>query len=369
MRLARHWVLAVVMMVTAGAATATAQEEDAAARFEQLFAELQEKTERAQELRAQYEAAEAGEREALAEQFNALVDELNAMTPALSEATIAAYKAAPNEDEEVTNTLAMVAQNLIASDRFEQARQATRLMVEHEHPERQRFAMAGMAAFAVGDFEEAEQFFEQAKEEGAMPRQAMQFASSVEDYLEYAERERRIREAEAEADDLPRVRMRTTEGEMVIELFEDHAPNTVANFITLVEDGFYDDVVFHRVLPNFMAQGGDPTGTGGGGPGYAIECELDGEYRHHFRGTLSMAHAGEDTGGSQFFLTFLPTPHLNGRHTAFGRVIEGMDVLAELNRVNPQRPQPNVEPSRIIEAQVIRKRDHDYEVEKLPSPR
>ncbi|MBC7856939.1 MAG: peptidylprolyl isomerase, partial [Pirellulaceae bacterium] len=110
---------------------------------------------------------------------------------------------------------------------------------------------------------------------------------------------------------MPRVKMTTTKGVMVIELFENEAPDTVGNFLSLVEKKFYDDKSFHRVLNHFMAQGGDPKGDGTGGPGYQIYCECHKpDYRRHFRGCLSMAHAGRDTGGSQFFLTFRPTPEL-----------------------------------------------------------
>jgi cyclophilin family peptidyl-prolyl cis-trans isomerase len=145
----------------------------------------------------------------------------------------------------------------------------------------------------------------------------------------------------------------------VIELFENEAPNTTANFISLVEKGFYNGLKFHRVIPGFMAQGGCPRGDGTSGPGYTIDCETTAEnHRKHFRGTLSMAHAGPNTGGSQFFLTFVPTPHLDGKHTVFGRVIEGMDVLAKIQRTEEvTRRGP---PDKIIKAEVIRKRDHDY---------
>ena len=132
------------------------------------------------------------------------------------------------------------------------------------------------------------------------------------------------------------------------------------NFVVQARDGFYDGLTFHRVLPGFMAQAGCPNGTGTGGPGYQIPCECQQEnHRDHFRGTLSMAHAGKDTGGSQFFLTFRRTAHLDGRHTVFGRVIDGLDVLAKLQRRDPQRPgQP--EPDTIVKAEVLRKRDHEY---------
>jgi cyclophilin family peptidyl-prolyl cis-trans isomerase len=134
-----------------------------------------------------------------------------------------------------------------------------------------------------------------------------------------------------------------------------------------VERGFYDGTPFHRVIGGFMAQGGDPTGTGTGGPGWAIRCECYREdYRRHFRGTLSMAHAGRDTGGSQFFITFVPTAHLDGRHTAFGRVIDGWPTLAQIVRRDPRS---SVEPTTITRARVLRKRNYDYIPEKLPSRR
>jgi cyclophilin family peptidyl-prolyl cis-trans isomerase len=179
------------------------------------------------------------------------------------------------------------------------------------------------------------------------------------------EAEKVIREKEAKANDLPRVKLETTKGPIVIELFENEAPGAVGNFVSLVEKKFYDGLTFHRVLPGFMAQGGDPDGTGSGGPGYHIFCECEKpEARLHFRGTLSMAHAGKDTGGSQFFLTFRPTTHLNRRHTAFGRVIEGMDVLAKLQRRDPQALNPPP-PDKIVKAEIVRKRDHAYKPSKV----
>ncbi len=114
--------------------------------------------------------------------------------------------------------------------------------------------------------------------------------------------------------------METSKGTIRLDLFEKDAPNTVANFVKLAKSGFYDGVSFHRVIKNFMIQGGDPTGTGGGGPGYKIKCEIN--TQKHTPGTLSMAHAGKDTGGSQFFITHVATPHLNGVHTVFGRTTD-----------------------------------------------
>ncbi len=152
---------------------------------------------------------------------------------------------------------------------------------------------------------------------------------------------------------LPQVLLKTNKGEILLELYEEEAPNTVANYISLVEKGFYDGLKFHRVIPGFMAQGGDPKGIGSGGPGYHIKCEcVRKDHRNHDRGVISMAHAGPDTGGSQFFITFEKTPHLDGKHTVFGHVIKGMDVVDKLKQGDV-----------IEKATVKQKRDHEYKPE------
>ena len=148
-----------------------------------------------------------------------------------------------------------------------------------------------------------------------------------------------------------RATMATSKGDISIELFADRAPVTVNNFVFLARDGFYDDVVFHRVLDGFMAQGGDPTGSGRGGPGYRWDDEPSAlRIRHDSPGILSMANAGPNTNGSQFFITFTPTPHLDGRHAVFGRVAdaEGLRVLDALQRIDPMNPNPAIKPDRII---------------------
>jgi peptidyl-prolyl cis-trans isomerase B (cyclophilin B) len=128
--------------------------------------------------------------------------------------------------------------------------------------------------------------------------------------------------------------IKTEKGDMTVAFYDQDAPNTVANFLKLAESGFYNNVTFHRVLPNFVVQGGDPTGTGAGGPGYKIDCELDGENQYHDRGVLSMAHAGRNTGGSQFFICHSRdnTAHLDRNHTCFGKVIEGVDVVDDIRQ-------------------------------------
>ncbi len=120
----------------------------------------------------------------------------------------------------------------------------------------------------------------------------------------------------------------TEKGKIEIEFFEKDAPNTVANFEKLANSGFYDGITFHRVIPGFVAQGGCPVGNGTGGPGYTIACEINSN--KHSRGALSMAHRGPNTGGSQFFIVLEPQPHLDGMHTVFGTVVNGMDVVDKL---------------------------------------
>ncbi len=122
--------------------------------------------------------------------------------------------------------------------------------------------------------------------------------------------------------------IQTDKGDISLQLFENDAPNTVENFVKLAKDGFYDGLTFHRVIPNFVIQGGCPKGDGTGGPGYSIKCEINDN--KHGEGALSMAHAGKNTGGSQFFITHSPQPHLDGVHTVFGKVNKGMNVVNEI---------------------------------------
>ncbi len=134
-----------------------------------------------------------------------------------------------------------------------------------------------------------------------------------------------------------KARLRTGKGDIVIELFADKVPNTVNNFVFLAREGYYDGTTFHRVIKNFMIQGGDPSGTGRGGPGYQFKDEFHPALRHDGPGILSMANAGPNTNGSQFFITHVATPWLDGKHAVFGRVIEGMEVVNAIPERDPAR--------------------------------
>lgn len=173
---------------------------------------------------------------------------------------------------------------------------------------------------------------------------------------------------------LPVVTIDTNLGSFTMELFEDDAPNTVANFVHLAETGFYQNSKFHRCIPGFVIQGGDPNSKsadssrwGTGGPGWSIACEIN--KRKHARGVLSMAHAGKDTGGSQFFVTVAATPHLDGKHTVFGRITEGMDVVDKIATTPTGRGDQPVTPVVMNKVTVLKKRNHPYEPKKLPSRR
>lgn len=236
--------------------------------------------------------------------------------------------------------------------------------------------MGGISLFATHQFEAAHELLSAAEKAGQLhPQLGGRYLDSSLEYAEYWKKEQAIRAREAQLegpDQLPRVVFNTTKGPITIELFENEAPNTVANFISLIESKTYDGVKFHRVIPTFMAQGGDPLSKdedprndGTGGPGYAIACECyRPDARLHFRGSLSMAHAGKDTGGSQFFITHLPTSHLNPSaaerrgHTVFGRIVEGMDTAMALEIGDT-----------IETATVLRKRNHPYKPQTLPDPR
>jgi cyclophilin family peptidyl-prolyl cis-trans isomerase len=334
-----------------------------AARFASAHREWTALNKRLDELQDTYSKSTTFEtRVEIKRQYQELVDQTGKLLPELRAAAQAAYLAEPNKDQEVVRLLIGMVAYDYRHDEFDSALKLAKLLTCDEPV---LFAIAGQAAYQADDYETAETYLKRADKAGKLDPDGKELLAELPEQKKLWSAEQEIRKKEAAADDLPRIKLETSKGTIVIELFENEAPQTVGNFVSLVEQKFYDGLTFHRVLPGFMAQGGDPTGDGSGGPGYEIPCECgQPNARMHFRGTLSMAHAGKDTGGSQFFLTFRPTTHLNGKHTAFGRVIEGLDVLAKLQRRDPESLNPPL-PDKIIKAEVLRKRDHKYEPTKV----
>lgn len=293
------------------------------------------------------------------EEIQAKAMTIQAKQPELLERLAAAFgpafRASP-EDRLVKEILPSVVGLYLQTNRYADAREFGLQQLAGENPEPQVAEWTGLAHFADHDFAKAKEIIDGA---GAGEPSLKNFKAEVESCTKLWAVEQEVRRKEGEADDLPRVVIKTSRGEITAELFENEAPETIGNFIALVEKKVYDGTSFHRVIPSFMAQGGDPNSKdddedndGQGGPGYTIPCECYAENaRMHFAGSLSMAHAGKDTGGSQFFITHLPTTHLNGKHTVFGRVLSGLDVPRSLRQGD-----------RIQEIVVLRKRDHEYAV-------
>ena len=336
------------------------------ASFAELFAQWKDLLARLRELQIQYQTANPDKRAELEKEFNSELQKGEALIGQLTQAAEAAYAADPAASNDAADFLLSALRTYLGRDQYDDATRVSELLIANEYPNEAIYNAAGVAAFATNQFEVARDHLARAEANDALDGQGQRDNAEVDAYVELWNEEQQRRASEAEADDLPRVVLTTNQGDVVIELFENEAPNTVANFVNLIEKGFYDGLTFHRVIRNFMAQGGCPTGTGTGGPGYNIACECYEEgARKHFRGSLSMAHAGRDTGGSQFFITLRPTSHLNDRHTVFGRVIEGMDNVVALKARDPSAID-DTEPDRIIEAKVLRKRDHEYTPETRP---
>lgn len=314
-----------------------------------------------------YSAALPTERPKIREKYDQQLEKVKAQFDVLRTAAMAAYKAAPNQDPQLTDTLLGILANRVRSDAFRSAAEISDLLLENQCDAPTLYKYAGVVAFFRDDFAQAENLLTKAIEAKVSDQISNQlppvsaFLDDAKVAQELWQAEVAIRQAEAEKDDLPRVKLELKQGDVILELYENEAPETVGNFINLVKDKFYDGLGFHRVLSGFMAQTGCPVGDGSGGPGYNIYCECDqANHRKHFSGTLSMAkQAAKNTGGSQFFITFRRTSHLDGLHTVFGRVVEGADLLEKIQRRNPNGISPP-EPDRIIKATVIRDRGHDY---------
>ena len=360
---ARHCLIVAICLAALPPAIAAPEKEKLAApapEFSVLFSEWKGLIEKLTQIRQRFQLDPNADKKALEAQFNETLEAAKAMSPKLTEAAEAAYLAAPNKNRELDDFLLASLKGLVAGDDFEEAAKLAKILTDNNFENNALNYLAGMAFFATNDFENAGKYLKLASDSGNIDRTGRGYLNSIDKYKVLWEREKAIRAAEDKADNLPKVKLTTSKGDIVLLVLENEAPNTAANFISLVEKKYYDGLKFHRVIPGFMAQGGDPNGDGSGGPGYTIpdECRQS-NHRIHFRGSLSMAKtAAPDSGGSQFFLTFVPTPHLDGQHTVFGRVIEGFDVLAKLQRIQPGEAGT---PDKIVKAEVLKKRKHKYD--------
>ena len=327
------------------------------AQWKQMLKDLQT-------LRAEFDTAKPSQIPAIRKQWDEIVSQGDVLFPELRSAALAAFVEDPQtRDRALVRMLIELAGEALLADDYETCELISVTMLEAGSNERKLHDMIGISSFANHKFSEAESAFKRAEQVGEISQMGRNYYGEVKNgYIEFWKKEAAIRKAEAEADDLPRVKLTTSKGDIIIELFENEAPETVGNFINLVEQGYYDGLKFHRVLQNFMAQTGCPKGDGTGGPGYRIYCECltRNDHRKFFTGSLGMAHGGPNTGGSQFFITFRPTANLNGKHTCFGRVIQGLEIAREIAKINPEKPDAKLQPDKVITAEVLRKRDHDY---------
>ena len=355
------------------------------ARFDRLFRQWQTLVGELREVDLDCRTCGEDRRRQLRERYAALVDEGKSLEEQLIDAATLACVKEPEDNVDLADFLGGVAVMLAESEQYEEALRIAQIMLDQDlrcgaFQSGALHDLAGRAAFVVGQFDLAENHLKKAEELHTLSGPGAEFLREISYYQEAWRREQELRKAERMAGDLPRVLLRTTQGDIELELFENEAPNTAANFITLVEQGFYDGLSFFRVLPGSMAQAGCPKDDGSGGPGYVIECECyRSAHRLHFRGSLGMLHRGPHTGGSQFYLAFVPIRDFDGVHTVFGRIARGLDVLARLQRRDPPTPEslqinpfPNVDvppPDKILEAKVLRKRNHPYRPKVYPLAR
>ncbi len=333
--------------------------------WKQTLAEWKELLSKMRTLHEEYFNAQTEDLDRIRKEYDDLRAEGAKKLVDLKKAAREAFVEAPNEDRELSRFLVQLSAQAVRGDHYDQGYQEAKFFIDNGGEDRAIYNWMGIAAYGTDRFDEAKKYLDMAQKAGSLTPEAEAPVAGIDEALATWPAEQEFRAAEAKADDLPRVLLKTTKGDILLELFENEAPDTVGNYISLVEKGFYDGREFFRVIPGFMAQVGSPTDDGTGGPGYSIYCECTKTpHRNHFAGSLSMAKTqARDTGGSQFFLTFAPRPQLNGQHTVFGRVIEGMDVLAEIQRFDPdkaKRGQPKPKFDKIIEATVVRKRDHEY---------
>ncbi len=371
-RLLRGCLILLAMTLSLGARQGSAQKSDPGvtestefdpSEWRSLLKKKAELVGQIEKIGETYQAADAAERVAMEQKAETLSKEFQKVV--MPRLAVLAPQAFTRDPQDI-DAAEVVMQVAYSKNQYPRAAEVADVVLRSkpEHP--LALNVSGVSHFAIHDFELANEILQRAQKLGSLyPQLGGQYLNVAGKYVDYWKTEQQIRSQEAAAvgdEQLPQVLLKTSQGDILLELFENEAPNTVANFVFLVERGFYDGIPFHRVVNGFMAQGGRKP-PGAGGVTYTIECECHREdARRHFAGTLSMAHAGRNTGGSQFFLTHLPTPHLDREvqpesvHTVFGRVVKGMDAVAALQVDD-----------KILSATVVRKRDHEYKPVTTPA--
>ena len=358
---------------------ATTEAGPKAAEFDRLYGEWTGILEQLRQLRMEYHnamLAGQGLLEDLDARYGKLVEQAEAMQPGLLKAAEAAYVEDPAIRSYATQFLVATAYTACFDGAYEESFRLAKLLMDHGFDQKNILGWCGVAAYAAGDFERAEKWLRAAKEANVLARSGMRWEQMGSAALRACpacqkawKKEEVIREAETKAGQspktwLPRVLLRTTKGEIEVELFENEAPGTVANFVGLVEKGMYDKFAFYRVDP-FGAETGALIARDKN-PWFFRLLGCDQPSRAHFRGSLTTAAPvdAQGNGSSQFQILLLPQPSLDGKRTCFGRVVKGIEVVARLQQITPEQFD-SVKPDGILEAKVLRKRDHPYEA-KLP---
>ncbi|MEK6247581.1 MAG: peptidylprolyl isomerase [Planctomycetales bacterium] len=348
------------------------------ADYNQAFQKWQRQLVEIRRLRDQSQEARGAARIALQQEFSTAIDEGDQLLADFTAAAEHKFQKNPDANSEVAKFLQLRVRSLNSHDEYESAARITKLLLDNNIRSPEVYDQAAEAAYMTNDFDKADRYFKKAYTDATYRKKAESLGltqsrnkllENLGYYKQQWKKEQAIRKSEAKANDLPRVRLATTKGDIVVELFENEAPKTVNNYVHLVEQGFYDDKSFFHVQPKLFALAGSAKWNGKDTPEFNIPCECydNSNFRRHFRGSLSVFKTGKklpDTGSTMFFMPFTPSKEDDGRSTVFGRVIEGIDVLAQLQRRNSaDRSAPK--PDRILKAEVLRKRNHPYKPDRV----
>lgn len=338
----------------------------AMAKYRQAQADLKSALREAAELQRKYLGIKTTdeEKEEIGERLEKISKVVSKIHPKLFDLAEKAWLEEPSrEDGEFLNFIIQVLETRMTVGEYERANAIMQGLISLKIPEilPDLYDAAGEIAFMLNDFEQAARFFELAEQNKVLSERCAGFKKDLSYYRSSWAKESVFRQQDSEKKDLPRVTLDTTKGKIVLELYEDQTPNTVANFVYLVEKGYYDGMFFEQVIPGEGAVAGRSLENPDGGPGWTIRDEFDStNSRNHYRGTISMLRGEPNSAGSTFFISFSPIKDLDGKYVVFGRVVEGMDVLTKLQIMDPVNPDPMAEPDQIEKASAMTKRDHKY---------